>query len=413
MRLAVLNTFYPPDNAITGQSAAVFVDFLKQQHPEFAIRVYAGAGSYIQGSDKCDQPQSVIRLGSSGRHKSKFRRLAQSLILGRQMARQAVGWADVILSQTDPPLLGFWLAWYRLFSRRPVAWIEWTMDLFPEAFTAAGIISRRNLIYRALAKFLSRHPADAYVCLGEAQATAVRRLRSASSPIVVLPCGIVTSAIQTAEIPPWRKNENRIVLAYAGNLGLAHCPELLPALLQVADPGKFAFVFALQGEQASKVRARLQEHTNIFWTNHLSHSDLSFADVAIVSLRAQYTDVCVPSKAVSSICLGRPILFAGEPDSDTALMFGDAIWRVPIPPDGRYDESQLLDVLSQITDPAQRISKKRRAREIGADLHEMQSGAFRNLATLITELHNRHASPERRIDIGSPPLTTEHNLSPT
>lgn len=380
MKLAVLNSFYPPDNAITGQSAAALIRFL-QRSARLDIRVYAGAGEYIQGSSGSECGVEVFRLGSSGRNHGKLWRLIRSLLLGRKMAREAVAWADVILSLTDPPLLGFWIGWYCRFSRRRVRWIEWTMDLFPEAFASAGIVTTRNAVYRLALWSVRRNPADVYVCLGQAQANAIMHIR-ANRPVVVLPCGIVP-APNADRWPRGVRTESRIVLAYAGNLGTAHCAELLPALVDAADPDRFTFVFALQGDHAGAVRSRLESCTNITWADYLSREDIASADVTIASLREQYTHICVPSKAVSSICLGRPILFAGQPQSDTWQMFADASWCIPVSRDGHYDLALLRAILSEIADPERRRVKEHRAREIGAALNRMELAGFEQVTKFV------------------------------
>lgn len=369
---------------MTGRSAAAFVGFLQKRHPEIEVRVYAGTAGYIQGTGETDSTVEVVRLGSSGRQHGKLQRLVQSLILGHRMARDALRWADVILSLTDPPLLGMWIGGYRELRRRRTRWIEWTMDLFPEAFAAARLISARSPFYRTIAALVRRFPADGYVCLGAAQAETVARTRGTKGPMVILPSGIVAAeeCTQAVNIPAWRRNENRIVLAYAGNLGIPHLPELLTELVTAADPERFAFVFALRGEHAAAVHQRLAAQTHVTWTDHL---EVAHADVTIACLRSEFTDICVPSKAVSSICLGRPMLYCGDPASDTWAMFGSASWCMPVPPGGNFAQSLLQEVLSQIADPAQRREKERRAREIAAALHELEASAFCSLEQIILQ----------------------------
>src|SRR5207247_1702563 len=40
-RIAIVNRFFPPDPAITGQSARELADFLRSRLPEARVRVYA------------------------------------------------------------------------------------------------------------------------------------------------------------------------------------------------------------------------------------------------------------------------------------------------------------------------------------------------------------------------------------
>jgi hypothetical protein len=299
------------------------------------------------------------------------------------MAREALAWADVIVSLTDPPLVGVWIGRQRSRAKRPVRWIEWTMDLFPEAFAAAKLVGKNNPLYRLISASQRKHFSDAYICLGEAQSNALRRLRGIDRPTVVLPCGIVEAPSEAGKAPSWRQEEQRIVIAYAGNLGEAHCPYFLPVLVESADPERFAFLFSLYGIHAEGVRQRLRDRKNILWRDRISHVELLHADVHAASLRSDWTHVCVPSKAVTTVCLGRPLLFAGDPQSDTVGMLGRASWMLPIPHDGRYDREMILAILEEIADPEKRTAKAREARLLAETLKIKKSKALAEIGDLI------------------------------
>ena len=352
MRVAVVNRFYPPDAAITGVSAAELVAALVERLPHAEFRVFASAARYAGGIQRGDiGPVTVDRISSARLPGGKLGRLANSLAEGRALARRAVAWADVVISLTDPPLLGYWIGREIARHGRRVRWLEWTMDLYPEAFVSAGLVGERNLLYRYLLMSLRRHLPDAYLCLGPAQAAAVSTWRDTDVHGFLLPCGIVDGAPALASAPPsWRNDDGRVVFAYAGNIGEAHCPNLLEALVNAADPARFLFVFALYGTHRPRLEARLADRPNIVWADHLSHAELAHADVHIASLRAEWTHVCVPSKAVSTICLGRPLLFSGDRAGDTASMLGDAAWLIDIPSDGRYDVMTIRALLERIGD---------------------------------------------------------------
>jgi hypothetical protein len=259
------------------------------------------------------------------------------------------------------------------------------MDLYPEAFAAAGLVNRNNPVYRLLQASQRAHAPDAWICLGEGQARAVMRTRGVRRPIVILPCGVCDESAEADEVPEWRRRENRLVIAYAGNLGEAHCPELLPALVEAADPETFAFRFAVYGASAARLRERLEGRTNIAWCKSMSHRDLALADVHAASLRPNWMHVCVPSKAVTTVCLGRPLIFAGDPESDTARMLGQAAWIVSVPGNGRYDRRAIEAILRGIADPHERRRKREEAVRLSRRLRKEKEQAIANTVHLIAE----------------------------
>ena len=394
MKVAFLNTYYPPDPAITGESLAELVSYLRRSEPRIEMRVYAGAATYGIGKNKgAGADVEVVRIDRAHRYRGKLGRLVQSISVGRRMADEALAWADVIVSLTDPPLLGLWIGRKRARTKRPVRWIEWTMDLFPEGFAAAKLVRQSNPIYRLISASLRKNACDAYICLGEEQAKALEILRGVRRPTVVLPCGIVDPPADSQNVPTWRQIERRIVIVYAGKLGEAHCPHFLPALVDVADPDQFAFVFALQGVHAPAVRERLRDKTNIHWVERISHTELVHADVHAASLLPDWIHTSVPSKAVTTICLGRPLLFAGDPQSDTVAMLSRAAWILPVPRDGNYDRATIRSLLDEMADPEKRSSKGREAGMLAETLRAQKGRALTEIASLIIGRPDLHQMP--------------------
>src|SRR5690606_23624403 len=52
-------------------------------------------------------------------------------------------------------------------------------------------------------------------------------------------------------------------------------------------------------------------------------------DIHLVTLRTSWTHIAVPSKAVSAVSLGCPILFCGSPESDNWYLLQKAGWFIP------------------------------------------------------------------------------------
>src|SRR5690606_27461574 len=91
---------------------------------------------------------------------------------------------------------------------------------------------------------------------------------------------------------------------------------------------QFRFVFSMYGARAGQVRERLEGRADIVWLENIPDPDLTHLDAHIVTLLPEWTHISVPSKAVSAICMGKPIVFMGLPDSDNWRMFADAGWNI-------------------------------------------------------------------------------------
>lgn len=381
-RIAVINRFAPPDRAVTGLAALELAELLQDALPGAQVRLFATTAVYGGKPGSFDKlAVGIERLPAASIGSGNAARLAESLVDGFRLARSATRWADLVISLTDPPLLALWLGILRRLRRKPVRWAEWTMDLYPEAFPAAGLIRPDHPVMQALTRLTALLPPDLYVALGEGQRRAILATRCADRPSLVLPCGIVPKrrALETA--PAWRAGERRVVLAYAGNVGEAHCAEALARLVRLGDPAHHAFVLSLYGSKAAAVRRELQELPNVTFVNGLSQEDLQHADVHVAALLPAWSHVCVPSKAVSSVCMERPILFLGEQDSDTWNLAAAAGWCVRVNGRGEADELGLQRALREMRSPSLLRERTAAAANLGDRLRRQKMNAIDALAT--------------------------------
>lgn len=385
LRIAVVNRFAPPDAAVTGRAALGLAQALRAALPRAVVRLYATTATYdapaapAPGTTALASGVEIHRVAGREGDGRGLARLVAGLRDGQRLARVAAAWADVVISLTDPPLLAVWLAAARL--RRPFRWAEWTMDLYPEAFAAAGLVRAQSPLLRALRRVLAAGRPDLYLALGAQQREAVLARRAAgATPAFLLPCGVVPAGTAPGPVPAWKRAAGgRAVLAYAGNLGAAHGGAGLVRLVRLADPARFAFVLALHGSGADAVRARLADAPHVAFVPRLEHAELLHADVHIASLRPEWSHVCVPSKAVSSLCLGRPVLFMGGPESDIWHLVHRAGWCVPALPGGDADAAALARALDEIADPELLARRTATARLRGEALRRLEQGTVREL----------------------------------
>lgn len=112
-------------------------------------------------------------------------------------------------------------------------------------------------------------------------------------------------------------------LLYSGNMGRAHSFDSVLALARRLRGDRIGFCFAGRGPRAPLVReAVTAADGNIHFAGFAQESELAprlaAADIHLVTLRNSWTGMVVPSKFFGALACGRPVLFAGSPDSTIA-----------------------------------------------------------------------------------------------
>jgi hypothetical protein len=369
--IAVVNQYYPPDKASTGWIAKELVDELRTRLPDWNIQVIATDATYkggVQLEEGIDDP-NLLRIKSYTRFDNKMYRLLGSLYEGRQLAKKATEQADIVISMTNPPLVNFWMGRYAKNRKRK--WVEWTLDLFPEAFSSAGLISKKSPIYRYFLRQYALNTPDYNLFLGPLQRNFVYASHHFKNPHSILTCGI--KRFERGPMPDWRKQySDKIVVGYVGNMGEAHSAESVAKMVRAADPERFCFLFSLYGAKADQLKSLVKHQPHVEWTEGIPDMDLPWLDAQIVSLLPEWTNICVPSKGVSAICAGNPIIYIGLEDSDIYQFFKNASWLIR---DDRLNlDSDIKLVLKVLSDPDAVLAKKSATAEYAAQ----QDRAYQN-----------------------------------
>lgn len=173
MRILLLNQFYKPDTAATGQLLADVAEELAAKGHE----VHIICGRTIYNGGRHSAPKEQIEAGihihrvactSFGRHKL-IGRATDYLSFYITAARRALKLPrpDVCVSLTTPPLIS--LVGLMLSSLKGTKSVIWVMDVYPEIAVAYDVLQKRSLLYRILTRvnrILYRNAA-AVISLGE------------------------------------------------------------------------------------------------------------------------------------------------------------------------------------------------------------------------------------------------------
>lgn len=372
LRIAIVNRFAPPDAAPTGQAAARLAFLLGERLPGAVMTLVASTATYhCRPGLQVPDGLRIVRVPSfyDGRH--PVGRGVAWLWESWALARRAVREGDVVIALTDPPLLPLLLQ--PLVQRAGGRWVQWCMDLYPDILAATGTVSSRSWLYGGLCAAAARLRPDWVLCLGPGQGA---RLAARRPGVLagLLPAGLLDPASESACQSGYAGN-GPVTLVYAGNLGAVHCPESLAALVEASSPARHHFVLAVHGRGAAALRRRLGDHPGVVWRDHLSLAELAAVDVHVVSLAAPAGQCCVPAKAISAVCLGRPVLFLGPAEADLWVLLDGAGWQV--------DAESMAATLEAVTDPACLRAKTAAAVAVAARLRERERMAVATLADFL------------------------------
>jgi hypothetical protein len=254
------------------------------------------------------------------------------------------------------------------------------MDLFPEGFAAEGKISAQNPIYRWIIRQTYRHSPKLLIALGPRQANHLRQqFQQPDLDTIVLPCGVLMHQDQDPHQPDWRKNDGKLYLGYAGNVAQPHSADFLKSVIRHIDPERQQLILALYGQKASDVLAFATGRPGITVLPNIPRSQLHFLDLQLVTLLPTWTHIAVPSKAVSGICSGSPILFCGNQDSDSYALLREAAFFI----DDKVGLDEEVAVFLTHLNPQKLAERKAEVANVAKSLEQMVQTAYEKIAALI------------------------------
>ena len=233
---------------------------------------------------------------------------------------------DAIIIGTDP-ILSVVAArvWKRLRPETRIA--HWCFDLYPEAAVADGQLKAGSML-TGLTKALLRPAYDCCDLIADIGGCMRRRLEEyggAARRVTLTPWAL---AEPLRPLPvDWEERRNifgdtALALLYSGNFGRAHSYDRILALARLLEPDGAKLAFSVRGSRVGELKQAAAGQANVSFTPFASQEGLearlSAADIHVVSLRDEWTGTVVPSKFFGALAVGRPLLFAGSPDSAIA-----------------------------------------------------------------------------------------------
>jgi glycosyltransferase involved in cell wall biosynthesis len=355
MRILLLTAYFPPD---TGSAAHLFYELgtvlVERGHQ---VTVVTGMpGYHAQGPLERYQGQRRVEEVVNGMDVVRVatpERSSDSLV-GRALWQFGGAFAffqagrrlpphDVAMLYSPPLPLGLaaW-GWYKL---RDIPYILNVQDLFPHGIIALGILKNPLVIrfFRAMERFMYRRSPHITV---HSAGNRDHVIANGGDPerVTVVPNWVDTDFIRPGD----RMNEfreeyeldDRFVASFAGVLGRA---QDLDVVLEAADlvDGHADIAWLIVGDGSQKKRletkARDMALENVLFVpmqpRERYPSVLHASDVGLATLRADLKTPVVPSKILSIMAAGLPVVAALPSDGDAPELIEKADCGLCLPPE--------------------------------------------------------------------------------
>jgi glycosyltransferase involved in cell wall biosynthesis len=342
VRLCFFNRSYWPDQAATGQLLTELAQDLAGRHG-CTVSVVAGRALHASSSARRSrwpvsaevrQGVRILRANGTAFSRARFAGRASnylSYFASAFAASWRLGPQDVVVSLTDPPILG--LAALHAARRVGARFVFLCEDVFPEVASLLEDFHSQtvNRTLDRINRYLLRE-ADAVVALGDRMKRRLVEEKGADPGRV----HVIHNWADCEAITPGPKDNafarahglcDRFVLMHSGNVGLSQNLDLLveaAARLQ----GREGLVVAIVGDGAR--RQPLEEMTvrrgltNVrffpYQPKELLDESFATADAFLVSLRQGLEGYIVPSKVYGILASGRPFVAAVDPSCEAAVI---------------------------------------------------------------------------------------------
>lgn len=339
--LTILNQYFPPDFAATGQLIEELAVYLSQQ--KISVQVFTGQPSYAFNQANAPAREMKENVLIHRTRVSKTRKLLGRTGSGLLYCARAIFHllksshrGDLLLLTSEPPFLfivGYLV--HRLFKTGYVCLIY---DLYPDAVVEFGVANKKSTVVRFW-NWVNRSVwgrAEAIIVLSET----MRERVLLNAPHIADKISIIHNWSDPNWIKPIPKAENpfaaehqlqdKFVVMYSGNMGRCHDLETVMAAAEILrdEPILFVFIGAGPKRKECEDRAHLSHLQNCIFLPYQDKEVLPYSltacDLSLVSVGEGMEGVVAPSKFYSALAAGRPIAAICESHSYLRQLIADA-----------------------------------------------------------------------------------------
>jgi colanic acid biosynthesis glycosyl transferase WcaI len=343
MRIAFISAVFTPEREPAAVMAAQLADrWIRDGHE---VEIYCPFPNRPEGRLRSGWRRGLRQVESRGnlkiircwhwlvgRDRRIWNRLLENATFGISAVLQARlrGRPDLVVISTWPFAaagLAVWLAkWWRIPA------IYYVQDLYPEAAVEAGMLRGGHWVTRLLTVF------DRCLCRSSARiilaSETMRDVFTRSRPDVAGKVTVIDNWIDADEIKPlaasdgWRREHGigeRVFLAtFAGNLGLLSGAGILIRVAEyLHDRPEILLLCVGEGvlKRGMAAEAARRGLTNLRFLPFQPRETVSqmhaAADALILTLRPGGGSASVPSKLITYLAAGRPVICSASPESES------------------------------------------------------------------------------------------------
>jgi putative colanic acid biosynthesis glycosyltransferase WcaI len=358
VKICFFNRSYWPDQAATGQLLTELAEDLVARHG-CDVTVVAGRALHASTSGgthrravarETHNGVTILRANGTRFGTSRFAGRAANYLTYFASAGWAaldIGRPDVVVSLTDPPILGLAARWAA--RRTGARFVFLCEDIFPEV--AALLEDFHNeLVNRSLDRInrVLLRDADAIVALGDRMRRRLVEEKGADPSRI----SIIHNWADCEAITPQPKDNgfarehglhDRFVLMHSGNVGLSqNLDVLVEAADRLRDKQRLTIAIVGGGSRRAALEAEVARRglSNVRFLPYTAkerlHESFAAADAFLVALKAGIEGYIVPSKVYGILAAGRPYIAAIDPSAEPAAIvrdYGCGLLAAPGDPD--------------------------------------------------------------------------------
>lgn len=379
MRALLVSSIFPPEPVVSAQTSAQIAEALVSSGHEVSVvtsypnrpsgRLFPGYSRKFSANEASATGVEIIRCFSTLSPESRmFSRLLENLTFGLTSAWQVLTMPkpDVIYANTWPIIATGILFMVARLRRVPL--VMSVQDIYPETLVSQNRINDNSFLYRLMRWIdgvIVRNCAHViviserfYEIFHEQRQVPVERLSLIPNWIDIDQIDIGTSGRR------YRRRlgitEQDFLVVYGGNIGVAAGVEgVIEAIGQVDHNRNIRLVVAGTGSQleaCKNIANRLPSQRVFFhspWAIDETSEVLRAADLLILPTQGEQSLASVPSKLLSYMLAGRPILATALPDSDLADLIGRSRCGWVIKPGNPGLLAAQIEIIMRL-DPAER-----------------------------------------------------------